>query len=73
MKESTTKITVHIPTALLQKARAVTGDGVTGTVRQGLSHITSVDAQRRLRQLRGKVPISLDLEKLREDRDLDCM
>lgn len=71
MKEPTTKITVHIPTALLQQARSITGEGVTGTVRRGLRQIASVHAQKELRELRGQVPISLDLEKLREDRDPD--
>ena len=33
MKETTTKITVHVSTVLLQQARAITGQGVTGTVR----------------------------------------
>ena len=73
MKEATTKITVHIPTALLQQARTITRDGVTGTVRQGLRQIAALRAQQELRELRGKVPMSLDLEKLREDRDLDRM
>lgn len=71
MKEATTKITVHLPTALLQQARAITGEGVTGTVRRGLQQIAAVDAQKKLRELRGKVPITLDVETLREDRDLD--
>ena len=71
MKETTTKITVHVSTVLLQQARAITGQGVTGTVRQGLRQIAAVDAQEKLRELRGKVPISMDIERLREDRDLD--
>ena len=71
MKETTTKITVHIPTDLLQQARSITGEGVTSTVRRGLRQIASVHAQQELRKLRGRLPISLDLEKLREDRDPD--
>ena len=71
MKETTTKITVHVSTVLLQQARAITGQGVTGTARHGLRQIAAVDAQKKLRELRGKVPISMDIERLREDRDLD--
>ena len=71
MKETTTKTTVHIPTALPQQARSITGEGVTSTVRRGLRQIASVHAQEELRALRGQVSISLDLEKLREDRDPD--
>ena len=71
MKEATTKVTVHLPMALLQRARAITGEGVTGTVRRGLQQIAAVHAQQRLRALRGKVPFALDVETLREDRDPD--
>jgi len=71
VKGTTTKITVHISTALLRQARSITGEGVTSTVRRGLRQIAAVHAQKELRELRGQVPISLDLEKLREDRDPD--
>ena len=71
MKETTTKITVHVSTVLLQQARAITGQAETGTVRQGLRQIAAVDAQKKLRELRGKVPTSMDIERLREDRNLD--
>ena len=71
MKETTTKITVHIPTALLHQARSITGEGVTSTVRHDLRQIAAVHAQTELRKLRGQVPISLDLEKVREDRGPD--
>lgn len=71
MKEPTTKITVHLPTALLRQAREITGEGATGTVRRGLQQIVAVHAQQRLRELRGKAPISLDVEALREERNPD--
>ncbi|MDE2971637.1 MAG: type II toxin-antitoxin system VapB family antitoxin [Acidobacteriota bacterium] len=71
MKESTSRVTVVVRTALLQQARALTGQGVTGTVREGLRQIVSVHAQKRLRELRGKLPISTDLEAVSEDRALD--
>ena len=69
MKEATTRITVRLPTALLRQARAITGDGVTGTLRRGLQQIAAVDAQKKLRELRGKVPIAVDVKTLREDRE----
>lgn len=65
--ETTQKITVHVPSDLLSKARKSTGRGITETVRQGLRLVAAADAYRSLRALRGKVPISVDLEKLRED------
>lgn len=69
--ESTTTVTVRIPTALLREARAITGEGVAWTVRQGLRQIVAVRAQERLRELRGRRPIAMDPKEVREDRNLD--
>ena len=62
------KITVHVPGELLERARQQTGQGITATVRQGLRLVAASSTYSRLRELRGKVPIAIDLEKLREDR-----
>ena len=62
------KITVHVPEDLLEKARRSTGRGITETVRQGLRLVAASETYASLRELRGKVPISIDLEELREDR-----
>ena len=66
--ETTRKITVHVPASLLDKARQTTGSGITATVRQGLQLVAATDAYRRLRALRGKMKLSIDLDELREDR-----
>ena len=66
--ETTRKITVHVPAGLLDKARQTTGSGITATVRQGLQLVAATDAYRRLRALRGKMKLSIDLDELREDR-----
>lgn len=62
------KITVHVPEELLDRAREQTGRGITETVRQGLRLVAAGDTYRKLRDLRGKVSIELDLAALREDR-----
>jgi Arc/MetJ-type ribon-helix-helix transcriptional regulator len=62
------KITVHVPEELLEKARKQTGQGITATVRQGLRLVAASETYEKLQQLRGKVPISVDLQELREDR-----
>ena len=61
------KITVHVPEELLAQARRSTGRGITETVRQGLRLVAASETYARLRGLRGKVAIAIDLDKLRED------
>lgn len=61
------KITVHVPHALLRRARDVSGSGITETVRQGLHLVAARDAYGKLRALRGRVRFDLDLKRLRED------
>ena len=66
--EERQKITVHVPVDLLAMAQQATGQGVSGTVREGLRMVATRRACQQLRELRGKVTFSLDLEQLREDR-----
>ena len=63
-----TKITVQIPEDLLRRARESTGKGITATVRQGLQLVAAREAYRRLRELKGKVKFSVEVNQLREDR-----
>jgi hypothetical protein len=63
------KITIHVPEELLQRAQKSTGQGITETVRRGLQVVAASDAFDQLRKLRGKVKFSLDLKKLRHDRE----
>ena len=68
MKKSRhTKITVLLPSDLLSQAEDATGLGTTATVCEGLKLIAVYD---KLRHLRGKVKIELDLESLGADADL---
>ena len=62
------KITVHVPEDLLEKAQRETGEGVTETVRQGLTLVASRRAFDRLRKMRGTVRLAIDLDDLRADR-----
>ena len=62
------KITVHVPEDLLAKAQRETGEGVTETVRQGLSLVAASRAYDRLRRMRGTVRLAIDLDDLRADR-----
>ncbi len=68
LMEASQKITIHVPVDLLAKAQEATGRGITATVREGLQVVATRTAYRRLRELRGKVAFSIDLEQLREDR-----
>ncbi|PYQ58611.1 MAG: hypothetical protein DMF58_14710 [Acidobacteria bacterium] len=62
------KITVQVPEDLLRRAQKQSRDGVTGTVRKGLELLAASDIYDRIRQLRGKVHLTYDLEELRRDR-----
>ena len=62
------KITVHVPVELLEKAQRYTGEGITETVRRGLQLVAAGEVYEELRKLRGRVRLSIDVERLREDR-----
>ncbi len=62
------KITVQVPGHDLDMAQAFTGEGVTETVRAALKKLASMQAQRRLLELRGKVNFSMSIEDMRYDR-----
>ena len=64
----TRKITVEVEEDLVDRALRSSGEGVTATVRQGLELVAAGRAYDDLKALRGKVRLSLDLERLREDR-----
>ncbi len=66
--ESTRKVTVELPGELLRQAQRTTGAGITATIRRGLELVAAGRAYEELRKLRGKVALTIDLEKLREDR-----
>ncbi len=63
----TQKITAHVPVKLLRRAQGATGKGITETVRLGLGLLASANAAERLRRLRGKVSLDLDVAELRRD------
>jgi hypothetical protein len=62
------KITVEVPTDLIEKAQKASGDGITKTVRTGLQLVAASHTYARLRQLRGKVRFSLTFSELKTDR-----
>ena len=67
--ETTRKITVEIPQALLKKAQQASGAGITETIRTGLQLLAASQAYESLRQLQGKVRFSRTWEELKEDRE----
>lgn len=62
------KITVIVPDDLVRRARRVTGLGVAPTVRRGLELVAAGETYAKLRGLRGKLKLELDIDRLREDR-----
>lgn len=61
------KLTIEVPRDLLERATAVSGQGITPTIRRGLELVAASGTYARLRALRGKVKFSVKLSDLRED------
>jgi hypothetical protein len=66
--KSARKITIEVPEDLLRKAQDSTGEGITQTIRRGLQLVAAGRAYEDLRGFRGRVKVSLDLRRLRDDR-----
>jgi hypothetical protein len=62
------KITVEVPSELLEKAQEASGTGVTQTVRTGLQLVAASRTYARLRKLRGRVRFSRTAAELKADR-----
>ncbi len=61
------KVTIEVSEALLNRATAVSGLGITPTIRRGLELVATSGAYAKLQRLKGKVKFSIQLSKLRED------
>ncbi len=66
-KQTMRKVTVVLPRDLVDQATRVSGKGVTQTVREGLNKILVADAYQQIRNLRGKVKLSINVCDLRAD------
>lgn len=69
MNRQLRKITVEVPVHDLERAQELTGEGVTETVRTALRKLASIQAQRRLLDLQGKVKFSATWQELKYDRE----
>lgn len=65
---TTQKVTVHLDRDLLRRAQKRTRQGVSATIRHGLELVAASDVYEKIRALRGKVRVAVDLGALREDR-----
>jgi hypothetical protein len=61
------KVTVMLPRDLVERAKRVSGLGLTPAIRRGLEAVAATEAYEALRRLRGKVKFSLSLKELRGD------
>jgi hypothetical protein len=66
--ETARKITVEIPSELLERAQQASGAGITQTVRTGLQLVAASKTYERLRKLRGTVRFSRTAAALKADR-----
>ncbi len=58
---------VEVPDGLLARAQGSTSEGTTATIRRALELVAVGRAYDDLRALRGKLQLSIDLERLPED------
>lgn len=65
-RAATRRVTANVPVALLERARRVTGKGITETLVEGLELVRRSSAAARARTLKGKLRLDLDLEASRE-------
>ena len=64
-KQEMQKVTVMLPRELVERAKRVTGLGLTPILRRGLEAVAATQAYETLRQLRGKEKFSISLKELR--------
>ncbi len=62
------KISAHLPKILLHEAQTITHKGITDTIKQGLEALIKIQAYENLRELRGKVKFSIDINELRKNK-----
>lgn len=62
------KVTMNLPAELLAEAQAVTGEGITETVKRGLELVRRSGSLDKARALRGRLSLDVDLEVSRERR-----
>ncbi len=67
LQAQTQKITAHLPVELLHEAQAVTGKGITETLKIALAQLARANTYEDLRKMRGKINFSIDVNQLRED------
>lgn len=61
------KITVNLPTELLNKAKKSTGEGITETLRIGLELLAASSFYDKALAKKGKIKFGISLKELRED------
>ena len=61
------KVTVVMPADLLDRVTQATGRGITATIRESLEAMAASQTFEEIRRLRGKVKLSIDVDRLRRD------
>jgi len=65
-RHPTRRVTANLPVSLLDRARRVTGKGITETLVEGLELVRRSAAAAKARSLAGRLRIEVDLEGSRE-------
>jgi hypothetical protein len=65
-RPTTRRVTANLPVALLERARMVTGMGITATLVEALERLRRSSAAAKARSLRGRLNLDVGLESSRE-------
>jgi hypothetical protein len=66
MNDKTRRVTANLPAQLLEEALEATGEGITGTLTEGLRLVRRTRAYPKAMALKGKLRLQVDLDAARE-------
>ena len=64
----TRRVTANLPDDLLRAAQEVTGRGITETLVEGLEHVRRRRFYEKMKQLKGKIHLNIDVDQSRGRR-----
>ncbi len=67
--EPVQKITVNLPTSMIEDMMEISGKGLTESLREAIKTYRNVKAHEALRAMRGKIDFGLTYKQIKEERE----